>query len=219
MANKAYIWNAATSTWVEILSNAAPTTYYLASAPANPNEGDIWVDSDDEILSATGPQGAAGAAGANGTNGTTGATGANGTNGVGVPVGGSTGQVLSKIDATNYNTQWTTPSAGSASLIITRNLQSASYPLVTGDLDKLVEMNVATANTVTVGTALNSMAEGSQIHLLQISAGQTTVVASGVTVNGTPGLKLRAQWSSATLIKRSAAAAAGVWVLIGDLST
>ena len=163
-----------------------------------------------QVIGATGDAGATGPAGTNGTNGT---------NGVGVPVGGSTGQVLSKIDATNYNTQWTTPSAGSASLIITRNLQSASYPLVTGDLDKLVEMNVATANTVTVGTSLNSMAEGSQIHLLQTNAGQTTVVASGVTVNGTPGLKLRAQWSSATLIKRSAAAAAGVWVLIGDLST
>jgi hypothetical protein len=29
-----------------------------------------------------------------------------------VPTGGSTGQVLSKINATDYNTQWTTPAAG-----------------------------------------------------------------------------------------------------------
>lgn len=29
-----------------------------------------------------------------------------------VPVGGTAGQVLSKIDATNYNTEWTSPSAG-----------------------------------------------------------------------------------------------------------
>ena len=36
----------------------------------------------------------------------------------------------------------------------------------------------------------------------------------GVTINATPGLKLRAQWSSATLIKR----ATDTWVLIGDLS-
>ncbi len=39
--------------------------------------------------------------GANGTNGTNG-----GTNGVGVPTGGTANQVLSKIDGTDYNTQW-----------------------------------------------------------------------------------------------------------------
>ena len=35
-----------------------------------------------------------------------GADGVDGTNGVGVPVGGTTGQILSKIDGTDYNTQW-----------------------------------------------------------------------------------------------------------------
>ena len=35
-----------------------------------------------------------------------GANGTNGTNGVGVPTGGTAGQILTKIDATNYNTQW-----------------------------------------------------------------------------------------------------------------
>lgn len=35
--------------------------------------------------------------------------GADGPAGQGVPVGGTTGQVLAKIDATNYNTQWVTP--------------------------------------------------------------------------------------------------------------
>jgi hypothetical protein len=38
--------------------------------------------------------------------------GTNGTNGVGVPVGGTTGQVLSKIDATNYNTTWVNQTGG-----------------------------------------------------------------------------------------------------------
>ena len=32
-----------------------------------------------------------------------------GSNGVGVPIGGTTGQILAKIDATDYNTQWVTP--------------------------------------------------------------------------------------------------------------
>jgi hypothetical protein len=41
-----------------------------------------------------------------------GAAGTNGTNGTGVPTGGTANQVLAKIDSTNYNTQWVTPSAG-----------------------------------------------------------------------------------------------------------
>jgi collagen type VII alpha len=54
---------------------------------------------------ATGPQGPIGLTGDTGLTGPTGATGATG---AGVPVGGTAGQVLSKIDATNYNTTWST---------------------------------------------------------------------------------------------------------------
>lgn len=60
----------------------------------------------------TGPQGATGPTGATGPQGVkgdTGATGPQGSAGQGVPVGGATGQVLSKVDATDYNTQWTGP--------------------------------------------------------------------------------------------------------------
>jgi hypothetical protein len=57
-------------------------------------------------LGTPGPQGIQGEPGQNGTNGT------NGQNGVGVPVGGSAGQVLAKIDGTNYNTQWVTKNGG-----------------------------------------------------------------------------------------------------------
>lgn len=46
--------------------------------------------------------------GATGTTGSTGSAGTNGTNGQGVPTGGTTGQYLTKIDGTNYNTQWST---------------------------------------------------------------------------------------------------------------
>ena len=46
-----------------------------------------------------GPQGPAGTPGANGQ---------------GVPVGGTTGQVLAKVDGSDYNTQWVTPSASAA---------------------------------------------------------------------------------------------------------
>ena len=43
-----------------------------------------------------------------GTPGATGPAGPAGAAGVGVPAGGTAGQFLTKIDGTNYNTDWTT---------------------------------------------------------------------------------------------------------------
>ena len=102
-----------------------------------------------------------------------------------------------------------------ASSTLATNAQAASYTLVLTDKDKLVEISNASANNLTV--PLNSSVAypiGSQINILQTGVGQTTIVATGgVTINATPGLKLRAQWSSATLIKR----AENTWVAVGDL--
>jgi hypothetical protein len=100
--------------------------------------------------------------------------------------------------------------------LITTNRQTASYTLVLADADKLVEMNVATANNLTI--PLNSsvaFATGTQILLAQYGAGQTTIVpTSGVTVrsNGAK-LKLNVQYSGATLIK----IAENEWYCFGDL--
>lgn len=57
--------------------------------------------------------GADGADGTNGTDGQDGANGQDGADGQGVPSGGAAGQLLSKIDNTDYNTQWVdAPSGG-----------------------------------------------------------------------------------------------------------
>jgi len=100
---------------------------------------------------------------------------------------------------------------------ITANRQTASYTLVLGDANKLVEMNVASANNLTV--PLNSsvaFSTGTQILLAQYGAGQTTVVAtSGVTIRSSGGkLKLNVQYSGATLIK----IATNEWYLFGDIA-
>ena len=94
--------------------------------------------------------------------------------------------------------------------------KTAAYTLVLADKDKFLEINIATANNLTVPTnASVSYPIGTQINLVQTGAGQVTIVGdAGVTVNGTPGLKFREQWSSATLIKR----ATDTWIAIGDLS-
>jgi len=82
--------------------------------------------------------------------------------------------------------------------------------------DSLIEMGKATAQTVTIPTnATVAYPIGTSIDILQTGAGQVTIAgASGVTVNATPGLKLRTQWSSATLFKR----ATDTWVVMGDLT-
>ena len=97
----------------------------------------------------------------------------------------------------------------------TINAQVASYTLVLTDKNKLVEISNASANTLTVPpNASVAFPVGSTLTILQTGAGQCTLTAgAGVTVNGTPGLKLRTQYSSATLIKR----ATDTWVALGDM--
>ena len=83
--------------------------------------------------------------------------------------------------------------------------------------DSMIEISKATAVTLTVPVdATINYPVGTSIDILQTGAGQVTIapVSGTVVVNATPGLKLRAQWSSATLLKR----AANTWVLIGDLT-
>lgn len=92
-----------------------------------------------------------------------------------------------------------------------------TYTLALTDDGKIVEMNNASANTLTVPPNSSvAFPVGSQILVLQTGAGQTTVAAgAGVTVNSKDGnLKLSAQWCAATLIKR----ATDSWVVVGDLS-
>jgi hypothetical protein len=100
--------------------------------------------------------------------------------------------------------------------LVVTNRQTASYTLVLSDADKLVEMNVGSANNLTI--PLNSSVAfptGTQILLAQYGAGQTTIVAtSGVTVRSNGGkLKLNVQYSGATLIK----IAENEWYCFGDI--
>ena len=99
---------------------------------------------------------------------------------------------------------------------INTNEQTASYTLVLADDGKIVEMNVAGANVLTIPPNSSvAFPVGTQIIVLQTGAGQCTLTAgSGVTLNATPGNKLRVQYSGAILIKR----ATDTWIAIGDLA-
>lgn len=91
-----------------------------------------------------------------------------------------------------------------------------SYTLVAADQDSLVTLTNGSAITLTVPTNANQpFPVGAAVDLVQMGAGQVTVVGdTGVTVNATPGLKLRTQYSGATLIKLDT----NQWVLLGDLT-
>jgi hypothetical protein len=157
-------------------------------------------------------------------------------------LGGTTGQVLSKTSNTDLDFTWTNGgditgvtagtgiSGGGTSGDVTvsfdyaignqavANTQTDSYTLVLTDAGKIIVMNRATANTLTVPPN-SSVAFGTntRIDLLQYGAGQTTVAAgAGVTIYSSGSkLKLTGQYSGASLWKQGT----NTWVLIGDITT
>lgn len=94
--------------------------------------------------------------------------------------------------------------------------KTADYTLDTLDhQDNIVEMNMSTAGTFTIPTdAALAWPVGASMDIFATGTGEITIAGdAGVTVNATPGLILRTQWSSATLLKRGA----NSWVVYGDL--
>jgi len=95
--------------------------------------------------------------------------------------------------------------------------KTSSYTLTLSDAGKTINMNVATANDLTI--PLNGsvpFAIGQRLDIIQTGAGQTTIVAtSGVTINSkNSNKKIAARYSGATLIKLDT----DTWILIGDLT-
>ena len=170
-----------------------------------------------------GPAGATGATGPQGSTGPTGPTGPTGATGPAGPIGpiGLTGATGATGPTGPAGATGATGSAGptgpSGSALAGINTQTASYTLVLTDDLKLIEMNVASANNLTVppnsSVAFNV---GAVMELVQLGAGQTTIAAgAGVTIRSSGGkLKLAGQYSGATLYKR----ATDEWVLVGDIA-
>jgi hypothetical protein len=101
----------------------------------------------------------------------------------------------------------------------TIDIKTGNYTLQLTDKNKFIKMNItSTANTVTIPLdSTITFPEGAQIHIIQYGSGKTQVVGASGSVNiyATPGTYLRAQYSSATLLK---CATANTWMLMGDLS-
>ena len=165
----------------------------------------------------TGPQGPQGPQGIQGIQGETGETGPQGPQGEQGPQGpqGDTGpQGPQGIQGETGATGPTGPQGdpGEWDSAQTINAKTANYTLVTADAGDLVTVNAATDVDVTVDDSLD-LAAGQRIDILRLGAGEVEIVDSVATVNGTPGLKLRAQYSAATLL----CVGADDYVLLGDL--
>lgn len=124
---------------------------------------------------------------------------------------------------TSGNLVWQYSSASGAWIITANNsfytpvTKTASYTVAAfTDAQNVFLMNVATANNLLIPTdATLNFALGTQIQVIQIGAGQTTIAAvtpGTTTIRATPGAKVRAQYSMAGVIK----IAANEWVVFGD---
>lgn len=104
-----------------------------------------------------------------------------------------------------------------ADTVVANRQTGTTYTFVLTDVSKVIEMNNAAANTVTVPPNSSvAFPVGTVIELLQYGAGQTTIAAgSGVTIRSAGAkLKLSGQYSGGALRK----IATDEWALVGDLA-
>src|SRR5664280_1937659 len=138
------------------------------------------------------------------------------------------GGIVIDFDVANFGTAGYVP-IGNGTVMVTRallstdnpgiviNTRTSSYTLVLTDAGKLVEMNVASANTLTVplnaSVAFPFSPSETVINIRQYGAGTTTIGGSA-TIRSRGGLvALAGTYAEATLTKR----ATDEWVLSGDL--
>lgn len=222
---KTWIWSG--STWALRTTTAQLTAYDIAVNNGFTGNEAAWLASlegDAGAAGAAGPQGAMGDIGPAGPTGLTGPTGATGpanTLDIGTVTSSTTPAATITGTAPNQtlNLVLAKGDQGDPAPTVTAiNAQTGtSYTLALTDANNMVELNNASAITLTVPTdAAVNFPIGSLVTIMQTGVGQVTIAGpSGGTFNYTPGNKLRTQWSGATLIKR----AANTWVLNGDLTT
>jgi hypothetical protein len=149
------------------------------------------------------------------------------TAGTGLSGGGTSGTVTVSID-TSVTADLTTAQTltnktlTDAKINLGFDAETASYTAVLANNSQVVTMSVASANTFSIPTnASVAFPIGTQINVLQIGAGQTTIQA---TTSGTTSIlstgataaqpKLRAQYSAATCLK----AGTDLWYVFGDIA-
>ena len=149
------------------------------------------------------------------------------TAGTGITGGGTSGTVTVAID-TSVTADLTTAQTLTNKTLTDPKInlgfdaETASYTAVLANNSQVVTMNVSSGNTFSIPTnASVAFPIGTQINVLQIGTGQTTIqaVTSGTTSILSTGAtaaqpKLRARYSAATCLK----AGTDLWYVFGDIS-
>jgi len=149
------------------------------------------------------------------------------TAGTGLSGGGTSGTVTVSIntavtaDLTTAQTL-TNKTLTDPKINLAFDAETASYTAVLANNGQVVTMDNASANTFSIPTnASVAFPIGTQINVLQIGAGQTTIqaVTSGTTTIQSTGAtaaapKLRVRYSAATCLK----AGTDLWYVFGDIS-
>ena len=215
-----YIWNDLNSVWSNAGPFVGPTGPTGGTGPTGPGiTGPTGVAGPTGPSGGpTGPTGATGATGLTGPTGPTGALGLTGPTGAASNVTGPTGPTGPTGASVTGPTGSTGPTGAqglwdTAQVIETK---SDTYTLVLADAGKLIRCTKGTSMSIIV--PLNSAAAysvGQRIDIMQYGAGQVTISGdTGVTLRATPTNKLRATYSTASIIK----IATDEWVLAGDLA-
>ena len=149
------------------------------------------------------------------------------TAGTGLSGGGTSGTVTVSIDTSVTADLSTAQTLTNKTLTdpkinLAFDAETASYTAVLANNGQVVTMNNASANNFSIPTnASVAFPIGTQINVLQIGAGQTTIqaVTSGTTSILSTGAtaatpKLRAQYSAATCLK----AGTDLWYVFGDIA-
>jgi hypothetical protein len=157
------------------------------------------------VVGPEGPQGPAGATGPQGDQGSQGPAGEDGKSAYESAVDGG---------FVGTEAEWLESLAVSPTVDILQ--KTAGYTISSEDLGKLAEISSASAVTVFVPTDSVAFPIGGYTNIIKTGSGDVSVAAldpNTTSLQTSFGLELRAQWSSATIIKR----AANSWVVVGDL--
>lgn len=126
------------------------------------------------------------------------------------------GSPISTTPATNTNNTQIATTAFVKSAIGTVEINApivSGYSPILTDIGKMIEISLGSTVVIPLNSSV-AFPIGSSFSIMQTTATTITISgAAGVTINVTPGYRLRAQWSVATLIKR----AENTWILFGDL--